>query len=128
MRRQQTYTKPIYISTIYLLQYLKSSTASDRMKIILRGVERMDTSQKLTQQESSAINIMKAVAVLSVISAHVVSFDESSLFAKIASSLYLLFGEIGVIIFFVIGGFLYKRTSGDRKEFWKKKFFRIILP
>lgn len=98
------------------------------MKIILRGVERMDTSQKLTQQESSAINIMKAVAVLSVISAHVVSFDESSLFAKIASSLYLLFGEIGVIIFFVIGGFLYKRTSGDRKEFWKKKFFRIILP
>lgn len=88
----------------------------------------MDFSQKLTERERSAINVMKAVAVLSVIAAHVISFSESNLFSKIVSSLWIVFGKVGVIVFFVIGGFLYKRKANDNKQFWKKKFFRIILP
>lgn len=84
--------------------------------------------QKLTQRESTALNIMKAISILSVLAAHLASFSDKSLFASIVSSFWLLFGNIGVIIFFVIGGFLYTRKPNDDKAFWKKKFFRIILP
>jgi peptidoglycan/LPS O-acetylase OafA/YrhL len=88
----------------------------------------MENLQKLTNRESLTINVIKAVAILSVIAAHVVALNESNLISNIASSLWIAFGEVGVIIFFIIGGFLYKRKNNDNKEFWKKKFFRIILP
>ncbi len=83
---------------------------------------------KLTGRESTAINIMKAIAIFSVISAHVVSISNANFFSKIISSFWVLFGEIGVIIFFVLGGFLYSRSPHDSKPFWKKKFFRILVP
>jgi hypothetical protein len=35
---------------------------------------------------------------------------------------------VGVIIFFIVGGFLYKREVGDSRSFWKKKCVRIIIP
>lgn len=88
----------------------------------------MGQLQKLTDRESIAIDLMKAVSVLSVIAAHVVSFNESTLFSKLITSFWTVFGEVGVITFFVIGGFLYKRKPGDHKEFWKKKLSRILLP
>lgn len=88
----------------------------------------MGQSQKLTDRESITIDLMKALSILSVIAAHVVSFDESSFSSKLITSFWKVFGEVGVIVFFVIGGFLYKRRIGDNKEFWKKKFFRIVLP
>ena len=88
----------------------------------------MTNIEKLTARESVAINIMKAIAILSVIAAHVVSVSNINLFAKIVSSLWCLFARVGVVVFFVVGGFLYRRSVGDNKSFWKKKFFRIILP
>ena len=35
---------------------------------------------------------------------------------------------MGVVCFFILGGFFYKRTKGDTKVFWKKKFDTLILP
>ncbi|MBR3691302.1 MAG: acyltransferase [Clostridia bacterium] len=82
----------------------------------------------LTERESVAINILKAISIFSVIAAHVIVFTDDNLFSRIISSLWILFGEIGVISFFVIGGFLYARKPLDGKAFWQKKFFRIIIP
>ena len=88
----------------------------------------MGNAKELTDRESITINIMKAFSVLSVIAAHVVPFSDVNFFYKAVSSFWCLFGSVGVIVFFVIGGFLYNRKPNDNKVFWKKKFFRIIVP
>ena len=83
---------------------------------------------KLTKEESKVIDILKCIAILSVISAHVIQYSEVNLIAKIASIFWGKFSCIGVVIFFIIGGFLYSRNDGDDAIFWKKKLFRIIIP
>lgn len=88
----------------------------------------MEKVQKLSQRESTAVNIMKAVAILSVIAAHVVSPTDTDFLSELVSSSWGLFSRIGVIIFFVLGGFLYNRSSYDALGYWKKKFSRIIVP
>jgi len=88
----------------------------------------MENPPKITDRESITINIMKSISILSVIAAHVVSLNKSNVASGIISSLWIAFGKVGVIVFFIIGRFLYKRKDKDHKEFWKKKFFRIILP
>lgn len=82
----------------------------------------------LDARECISINIMKAVAILSVIAAHTVSVTNADRISYGISALWELFGKVGVIIFFVIGGFLYTRTPGDTAAFWKKKASRIIVP
>ncbi len=86
------------------------------------------TNKTLTGRESITINVMKAISILSVIAAHVVSVSHTDLFSKTISSFWVLFGNVGVIAFFVMGGFLYNRKPCDNTMFWKKKFFRIIIP
>ena len=83
---------------------------------------------KLTKEESKVIDILKCIAILSVISAHVIQYSEVNLIAKIASIFWGKFSCIGVVVFFIIGGFLYSRNDGDDAIFWKKKLFRIIIP
>lgn len=88
----------------------------------------MSSIQKLTDRESMAINIMKAIAILSVLAAHTISVSHADLLSNVVSSVWSLFGRVGVIIFFVVSGFLYSRSPQDRKIFWKKKCFRILIP
>ena len=88
----------------------------------------MPNMKKLTSRESVAINLMKAIAVLSVITAHVVPVSNANRISELLSSFWNVFGTVGVIIFFAIGGFLYNRYPGDGIVFWKKKFHRLILP
>ena len=83
---------------------------------------------KLTKEDSKVIDILKCIGILSVISAHVVQYSEVNLITKIVSFFWNQFGHVGVVIFFVIGGFLYSRKDGDDATFWKKKLFRIIIP
>lgn len=87
-------------------------------------------TEKLTASESIAIDCMKAVSVFSVITAHVVTLQDFNMYTKIISSLYRVFGCVGVVVFYIIGGFFYTRggEEGDGKSFWKKKLFRLILP
>ncbi len=87
-----------------------------------------ENSQKLTSRESVALFILKAFAILSVIAAHTVVVDESNTINDFITSAWVIFGRVGVVIFFITGGFLYHRTDGDNKQYWKKKFFRIIIP
>ncbi len=86
------------------------------------------SNKTLSDRESTTINIIKTISILSVIAAHSISFSSVNLFSEIISSFCVLFGEVGVIAFFVIGGFLYSRKPHDDKIFWKKKLFRIVVP
>lgn len=88
----------------------------------------MGTSTPLTDRESRAINLAKALAILSVIAAHVVPRSFDTLSADVITAAWTMFGRVGVIVFFMIGGFLYSRKANDNKVFWKKKFFRIVIP
>lgn len=83
---------------------------------------------KLNDRESLAINCIKAFAILSVIAAHTVLLDTNSVFSGIVTSLWTVFSRVGVVTFYIVGGFLYNRKDGDNKIYWQKKFFRIVIP
>lgn len=85
-------------------------------------------TQKLAQRESMAIFCLKAFAILSVIAAHTIILNDSTTINNLITSFWTVFGKDGVITFFITGGFLYYRKDNDNKSYWKKKFFRIILP
>lgn len=85
-------------------------------------------NQKINYKESKGIDIIKAISVLSVIAAHTVPVSNSGLLDKTVSFLWNQFGHVGVAAFFIIGGFLYRRSENDSAAFWKKKLFRIIIP
>ena len=83
---------------------------------------------KLSARDSLAIDCIKAFAILSVIAAHTVVLNETNAISYLVTSLWSMFSKVGVIVFFIVGGFLYSRKDGDNKEYWTKKFFRIVLP
>lgn len=82
----------------------------------------------ISARESIAIDVIKSISILSVITMHVVTISDAGVFIKLISSLWSMFGRVGVVSFFIIGGYLYNFSQSDGKVFWKKKFFRIILP
>lgn len=88
----------------------------------------MSTITNFSEREIMTINLEKSMAILSVIAAHVVPVTKTDLLTNIASSAWNMFGHVGVVLFFVIGGFLYSRKDGDCNTFWKKKTFRIFIP
>lgn len=83
-----------------------------------------DTKKKM----SNTLYIMKFFAILSVIAAHVNEVDYSNKLNYCITSAWKIFGVVGVIIFFILGGYFYKREKNDTKIFWKKKFKTIIIP
>lgn len=84
--------------------------------------------QRLNDKDSQTINILRVISILSVITAHVSSLRKTSIVSEYLTSFLKAFGCVGVICFFVIGGFLYKREKGDDLSFWSKKIKRIIIP
>jgi len=82
----------------------------------------------ITQKESRRFYCVKAIAILSVIAAHVIAVSEEPLFRNILTSIWKIFGNIGVICFFILGGFFYSRKKGDTGLFWKKKFKNLVIP
>lgn len=77
---------------------------------------------------SNTLYIMKFFAILSVIAAHVNEVDYSNKLNYCITSAWKIFGIVGVIIFFILGGYFYKRDQKDSKIFWKKKVKTIIIP
>ena len=88
----------------------------------------MDPNQKISEHDSIAFDLIKAVAIFCVIVAHSVSVTDFSIYACYVSLLWKIFAHIGVVIFFIVGGFFYSRKKGDLKPFWKKKLFRLVIP
>lgn len=78
----------------------------------------------IASRQSNALHVIRAFAILSVISAHMPFGDEHPL----AESLRIIFGQIGVAVFFIVSGFFYHREDGDTRFFWRKKWNGIIVP
>ena len=73
---------------------------------------------------SNTLYVIKAFAILSVITAHM-TFSESYPVAEIVRT---SLGQIGVVIFFVVAGYFYSRTKGDNIQFWQRKIKTLIIP
>ena len=83
---------------------------------------------EITEKESKTFYVMKGFFILSVIAAHVNTMISNTLVHAVITYFWNIFGTIGVIGFFLLGGFFYKRKEEDDKEFWKGKLFSIIIP
>ena len=85
--------------------------------------------ETVTKRESQAFFILKAFAILSVITAHVCTrLLNQGVFAYIVSAFLFSFSRIGVVAFFAVSGFFYRYIPGDSRRFWKKKLLNLILP
>ena len=78
----------------------------------------------ITEKQSNTLYVIKAFAILSVIAAHMPFGAQHPTADLVRNAL----GQIGVIVFFIVSGFLYKRTFGDTKTFWIKKLKGIVIP
>lgn len=87
-----------------------------------------DEKNIISHRTSAAIYILKAVAIFSVITAHVNIIDDSYMCRYIISGLWGAFSKVGVIAFFISSGFFYKRKEKDTVSFWKKKLVSLVVP
>ena len=72
----------------------------------------------------TSIDILRVILMISVIAAHTVDFIAN----PIIHMLWKNFTCFGVVGFFIISGYFYKRKKGDTISFWKKKTNSIIVP
>lgn len=92
------------------------------------NTDKIVDNQKITNNESRMIGFLQAIAILSVITAHVVSNVSASGFRTAITSVLSAFGCVGVAVFFTLGGFLYHREPKDTGRFWRKKLHSLLLP
>ena len=82
----------------------------------------------ISKHDSDAILLFRIFAIFSVITAHVnVIAVEQNTIRWIVTQLLDAFGQVGVVCFFILGGFLYYREPGDDRTFFRKKFLQSIL-
>lgn len=87
----------------------------------------MEKKQVITEKEYTYI--LKAVAILSVVSAHCAGItNENSFTHEIFSKILTYIGTMGVPVFFVISGYLFSKNTKTFKEFWKRKIHILLLP
>ena len=78
---------------------------------------------KTTNNKSLIISVMRAVAVLSIVSAHV-----DAVIDDYSSRLLRNFATGGVAVFFVISGYLFFYNKRGIIDFFKRKFSTIFIP
>ena len=85
-------------------------------------------TDRLTVQEQNMFYIMKIFACISVIAAHVNNYVyEESKIDSIVTGFWSMYAQCGVIVFFLLSGFFFKKEAGFR-VLAKKKSKRIIIP
>ena len=78
---------------------------------------------------SSYLYIVKAVAIVSVVSAHTSPVpDNTGTFNFLCSRILNSLGTMGVPVFFLLAGFFFEKNTRKWKEFWKNKLVTIIVP
>ena len=81
------------------------------------------------ENKRKLIYSLKAFAILSVICAHTANVSKSDSFSNmIAGNILQSFGSIGVVIFFIISGFLFAGSNYSVIEFFKRRLITILLP
>lgn len=86
------------------------------------------TDLKLTDHEKKTIDILRVFAILSVITAHVSSIPGGTFIRDVLSAGYHIWSDVGVVLFLLIGGFLYHREKNDTKRYWSKRVKTLIIP
>lgn len=81
---------------------------------------------QISKIDSERITILRALALTSVVSAHTASVVLKDKVTLFCSDLLSAYGSIGVIIFFIISGYLFELQNKSGKAFWKSKFMMII--
>ncbi|HEY9278153.1 MAG TPA: acyltransferase [Methylotenera sp.] len=72
---------------------------------------------------------LKAFAILSVICAHTASVSKLDSFSNvIAGKILNSLGSIGVVVFFIIAGFLFANSNYSLINFFKKRVITILIP
>ena len=85
--------------------------------------------RSLPEESRKRITIMRAFAVLSIVSAHCTSSPaDASYITRFASFFMQGFGQLGVAVFFFISGILYAKDSKSFKCFWKGKVTSLFIP
>ncbi len=80
-----------------------------------------------TKNDSLSFDILRVIAIFSVIVAHVNIINYNSSVNLYITRFWNAFGTIGVAIFLIISGLVYNQPD-NILYFWKKKFNRIIIP
>lgn len=88
----------------------------------------MTQLRKIEDPDSRAIWILKAFAIVSVMAAHVNMIDHSSTFTFWVTSIWDLYGNVGVILFLILSGYLSAGVVKTDIVFWKKKLNTIVVP
>lgn len=84
-----------------------------------------DILPPVSNEMSSSFYALKALAIWSVVSAHMPAQGDGM---EIARRLLSIWGTVGVVVFMILAGFFYKRSEGDALFFWRKKFFTVVVP
>ncbi len=81
------------------------------------------------ENQRQFIYSLKAFAILSVICAHTANVSKfNSLSNIIAGNILQSFGSIGVVVFFIVSGFLFASSNYSIIEFFKRRLITILIP
>ncbi|MCC8015626.1 MAG: acyltransferase [Eubacterium sp.] len=87
-----------------------------------------DNKQAITKRESENFDIIRVIAILSVIAAHTNEYVETPVLREVITFFWSSFGTVGVPAFLILGGFFYHREQGDTRRFWTNKAKNVIFP
>lgn len=82
----------------------------------------------LDEESKNIVWIAKGIAVIAIVACHCCHVNENASFFNVASNAIMNFWiGLGVPVFYFFAGYFMK-NEGLWLEFWKKKFFMIIVP
>lgn len=87
---------------------------------------------KISERESELIYIIKAIAIICVVSAHCTTVKpDCGIVTLISARIINSFGSFGVPVFFILAGYLFYRTESWKKDtasFFLTKFVNLCIP
>lgn len=90
--------------------------------------KKIDSENFSDRQISYSIYIIRCIAILSVIAAHVNIVDNSNCLSTLITHIWGVLSCFGVPAFLITGGYYYHRDKNDSKIYWQKKLHSVIIP
>lgn len=81
---------------------------------------------QISKIDSERITILRTLALTSVVSAHTASVVLEDKITVACSDFLSAYGSIGVIVFFILSGYLFELQNKSWRAFWKSKISTII--
>lgn len=84
--------------------------------------------ERLSEQDSTALYFVKALAIFATVAAHVSLIDLTTTIGGLVTRFWDMFSCISVGNFLIAAGILYTRSPGDTAVYWKRKFQNMGIP